>query len=161
MDYSSGESEESESEPEQAWMTESHRKDYKMNHKQAPGYDGQSMSFFEYEDLVRDWVEGTTIDAGKIGPQLKNALTGQCNMYKDQFDREKLKNTNTDEMLDYFFSVLRPKFLKGAPQVFIWRFLKMFTFKRNHGEPMHIFIEKWRYADRPYHTNDIKERTFS
>ena len=41
----------------------------------VPPIDGQS-SWFEYEDLIDDWLGITTLDADKHGPLLKNALVG-------------------------------------------------------------------------------------
>ena len=49
----------------------------KMTPKVPPQCDGQS-SWFEYEDLIDDWLEITTLDADKHGPSLKNALIGSA-----------------------------------------------------------------------------------
>ena len=47
----------------------------KMTPKVPPQFDGQS-SWFEYEDLIDDWLGITTLDPEKHGPSLKNALVG-------------------------------------------------------------------------------------
>ena len=49
--------------------------------KVPPQFDGQS-SWFEYEDLIDDWLGITTLDADKHGPSLKNALVGSASFYK-------------------------------------------------------------------------------
>ena len=48
-----------------------------------PQFDGQS-SWFEYEDLIDDWLGITTLDANKHGPSLKNALVGAVSFYKSE-----------------------------------------------------------------------------
>ena len=53
----------------------------KMTSKVPPQFDGQS-SWFEYEDLIDDWLGITTLDADKHGPSLKNALVGSASFYK-------------------------------------------------------------------------------
>ena len=52
-----------------------------MTPKIPPSFDGQS-SWFEFEDLIDDWVNITTLSAEKLGPSLKNALTGNAEYYK-------------------------------------------------------------------------------
>ena len=39
-------------------------------------------SWFEYEDLIGDWLGITTLHAEKHGPSLKNALVGSASFYK-------------------------------------------------------------------------------
>ena len=46
-----------------------------MTPKIPPGFDG-IMSWFEYEQLVEDWVALTTIEPARQGPSLKTRLTG-------------------------------------------------------------------------------------
>ena len=73
-------------EPE-AYAAASHsenRMGIKMTPKVPPQFDGQS-SWFEYEDLIDDWLGITTLDADKHGPSLNNALIGSAS-----FSRERL-----------------------------------------------------------------------
>ena len=57
----------------------------KMTPKVPPQFDGQS-SWFEYEDLIDDWLGITTLDPDKHGPSLKNALVGSASFYKSMLD---------------------------------------------------------------------------
>ena len=68
------------SEEPEAYAAASHsenRMGIKMTPKVPPQFDGQS-SWFEYEDLIDDWLWITTLDADKHGPSLKNALIGSA-----------------------------------------------------------------------------------
>ena len=58
-----------------------------MTPKVPPQFDGQS-SWFDYEDLVDDWLGITTLDADKHGPSLKNALVGSASVYKSMLDND-------------------------------------------------------------------------
>ena len=49
----------------------------KITPKIPPSFDWQS-SLFEFEDLIDDCVNTTTLTAEKLGPSLKNALTGNA-----------------------------------------------------------------------------------
>ena len=74
-------------EPE-AYAAASHsenRMGIKMTPKVPPQFDGQS-SWFEYEDLIDDWLRITTLHADKHGPSLKNALIGSLSFYKSMLD---------------------------------------------------------------------------
>ena len=53
----------------------------KMTPKVPPQFDGQS-SWFEFEDLIDDWLGITTLDADKHGTSLKNSLVGATSFYK-------------------------------------------------------------------------------
>ena len=45
-----------------------------MTPKITPAFDGTT-SWFEFEDLIDDWLGITTLTAEKHGPLLKNAFT--------------------------------------------------------------------------------------
>ena len=103
----------------------------KMTPKIPPSFDGQS-SWFEFEDLIDDWVNITTLSAEKIGPSLKNALTGNAEYYKKMLDNEQLRRERNG--ITYFKETLRPYFVKGANHVFLWRFMQLFRTWRGNGE---------------------------
>ena len=103
----------------------------KMTPKIPPSFDGQS-SWFEFEDLIDDWVNITTLSAEKLGPSLKNALTGNAEYYKKMLDNEQLRHERNG--ITYFKETLRPYFFKGANHVFLWRFMQLFRTWRGNGE---------------------------
>ena len=103
----------------------------KMTPKIPPSFDGQS-SWFEFEDLIDDWVNITTLSAEKLGPSLKNALTGNAEYYKRMLDNEQLRHERNG--ITYFKETLRPYFVKGANHVFLWRFTQLFRTWRGNGE---------------------------
>ena len=86
-----------------------------MTPKVPPQFDGQS-SWFEYEDLIDDWLGITTLDADKHGPSLKNALIGSASFYKSMLDNALLRDP--DRGLSHFKDTLRPYFVKGVNHVF-------------------------------------------
>ena len=77
----------------------------------APSFDGQS-SWFEVKDLIDDWVNSTTLSAEKLGPSLKNALTGNAEYYKKMLDNQQLRDERRG--VEYFKDTLRPYLVKGA-----------------------------------------------
>jgi len=99
------------------------RRGIKMTPKVPPQFYGQS-SWFEYEDLIDDWLGITTLDADKHGLSLKNALVGSASFYKSMLDNALLRDP--DRGLAHFKDTLRPYFVKGVNRVFLWRFLQMF-----------------------------------
>ena len=94
-----------------------------MTPKVPPQFDGQS-SWFEYEDLIDDWLGITTLDADKHGPSLKNALIGSASFCKSMLDNALLRDP--DRGLAHFKDTLRPYFVKVVNHVSLWRFLQMF-----------------------------------
>ena len=67
------------------------RQGTKMTPKVPAQFDGQS-SWFEYEDLIDDWLGITTLDADKHGPSLKKALVGSASFYKPMLDNALLRD---------------------------------------------------------------------
>ena len=67
------------------------RQGTKMTPKVPAQFDGQS-SWFEYEDLIDDWLGITTLDADKHGPSLKKALVGSASFYKSMLDNALLRD---------------------------------------------------------------------
>ena len=90
--------------------------------KIAPAYDGTT-SWFEYEQLIDDWCDITTLDESKRGPSLKTRLTGLAAVQKESLDRTKLA---AQDGVDYFKRKMRPFFVKGEQYVFLRRFLGLF-----------------------------------
>ena len=89
-------------EPE-AYAAASHsenRMGIKMTPKVPPQFDGQS-SWFEYEDLIDDWLGITTLDADKHGPSLKNALIGSASLYKSMLDNALLRDPDPSRCLTH------------------------------------------------------------
>ena len=102
--------------------------------KVPPLFDGKT-SWFQYEELVDDWVDLTTLQDDKHGPALKNRLVGEAAVYKSLLDRDILK---TNLGVQHFKAILRPNFVKGAQSVFLWRFFQLI---RSHRGPMEFV--KW------------------
>ena len=102
--------------------------------KVPPAYDGRS-SWFAYEDAIDDWVDITELEPEKQGPALRNRLEGEAAwiaIHKRLLDREKLKNKVNG--VQYFKSYLRPLFVKGASNVFLYRFQQFMTLHRGSGD---------------------------
>ena len=116
----------------------------KMTPKVPPQFDGQS-SWFEYEDLIDDWLGITTLDPEKHGPSLKNALVGAASFYKSMLDNTLLRDA--DRGLSHFKDTLRPYFVKGVNHVFLWRFLQLFRTYRGQHEFVH-WIGRFEIAQK-------------
>ena len=99
--------------------------------KVPPAYDGRS-SWFAYEDAIDDWVDITELEPEKQGPALRNRLEGEAAIHKRLLDREKLKDKVNG--VQYFKSYLRPLFVKGASNVFLYRFQQFMTLRRGSGD---------------------------
>ena len=105
-----------------------------MSPKVPPAFNGRT-SWFYYEELVLDWTDITTLTDEKQGPALRNRLEGDAAVYKQHLDRDELKTGNG---VDYFLKTLRPKFVKGAQNVFLWRLLQFMTMRRGKLE-----VNRW------------------
>ena len=116
-----------------AVSTMDNRPGIKMPPKVPSQFDGQS-SWFEYEDLINDWLGITTLDADKHGPSLKNAAS----FYKSMLD-----NALYSEIRIVASPILRthwdptPYFVQGVNRVFLWRFLQLFRTYRGRHEFVH------------------------
>ena len=106
-----------------------------MSPKVPPSYDGRG-SWFAFEELVADWVDSATLDKDKRGPALKNRLAGDAAVYKPMLGRDKLKDP--DEGVEYFLTTLRPNFVKGVRNVFLYRLFQFMKLQRGHLE-----ITRW------------------
>ena len=107
-------------------MTSSHAA---MTTKVPPAYNGRG-SWFAYEELIDEWVDLTVISGEKQGPNLRNRLIDDAQMYKPLLDRVKLMDP--DNGVQYFKDTLRPHFVKGKEHVFLWRFLLFFRCYRGN-----------------------------
>ena len=104
--------------------------------KVPPSYDGKT-SWFSYEDAIDDWCDITELEDEKRGPALRNRLEGEAAVYKRVLDRDALKaNDPPGAGVDYFKRVLRPYFVKGATNVFLYRFLQFVRFNRGSADMM-------------------------
>ena len=99
--------------------------------KVPPAYDGRS-SWFAYEDAIDDWVDITELEPEKQGPALRNRLEGEAAIHKRLLDRDKLKDKVNG--VKYFKSYLRPLFVKGASNVFLYRFQQFMTLHRGSSD---------------------------
>ena len=61
--------------------------------KIPPSFDGTT-SWFEFEDLIDDWLGITTLTPIKHGPSLKNSLVGSAAFYKNMFDNTLLRDAD-------------------------------------------------------------------
>ena len=95
-----------------------HQSSMGITTKVPPLFDGRT-SWFQYEELIDDWVDLTTLDTSKHGPALKHRLTGEASVYKELLNRDILR---TAEGVQHFKDVLRPNFVKGTQIICLWRF---------------------------------------
>ena len=110
----------------------------KFNHKVPPALSPDT-AWFTYEEMVLDWLDMTSIAEEKRGPLLKSRVTGTIVTYTRQLDREKLR---TESGVEYFLSQMRPRFVKSADSVFLWRFFRLLKFNRGH-QDMQLWITKF------------------
>ena len=103
----------------------------RMTPKVPPTFDGQS-SWFEFEDLIDDWLGITTLTPERLGPSLKNALVGAAEFYKNMLNNTDLRHPENG--VRHFKDTLRPYFVKGVNHVFLWRFLQLFRCYRGNQE---------------------------
>ena len=98
-----------------------------MTTKVAPAYDGRT-SFFVFEDAIDDWCDITELEPEKRGPALRNGLEGEAQQYKRLLDRDMLRDPNHG--VNYFKRFLRPHFIKGTQNVFLYRFKQFMKYNR-------------------------------
>ena len=87
--------------------------------KIPPICDGLT-SCFKYEELLDDWLDLTVLEAGKRGPAQKNRLVGDAK--KAQRTSRSRISECAEDGVKYFRDTLRPHYVKGAQNVFLWRF---------------------------------------
>ena len=106
-----------------------------------PVFDGL-LSFFGYEEKVQDWLDVTKAPNDKQGPLLKAKLTGTAAQHKPLLDRAKLKSEVAEAGVKYLLDYLKPHYLKGAQNVFLWRFFKIMACRRG-GKDFHSWITRF------------------
>ena len=94
--------------------------------KIPPSFDGKT-SRFAFEDAIDDWCDITELDEEKRVPALRNRLEGDAAIYKKILGRDAL---NKDEGVLYFKRTLRPFFVKGSVNVFLYRFQQFMNLRR-------------------------------
>ena len=99
--------------------------------KIPPSYDGKSC-FFAFEDAIDDWCDITELEPEKRGPALRNRLEGEASIYKRLLNRDRLRDA--EDGVPYFKRFLRPYFVKGAQNVFLYRFMVVVRFSRGHND---------------------------
>ena len=130
-----------------------------MTTKVPPAYDGRS-SWFAYEDAIDDWVDITEFGPEKQGPALRNRLEGKAAIHKRLLDRDRLKDKVNG--VRYFKSYLRPLFVKGASNVFLYRFQQFMTLHRGNGDMLR-WITRFQLSreDAVLRTNERLKRQHS
>ena len=110
-----------------------------MSTKVPPAWSGKG-SWFAYEELVYDWVDITVLDKDKQGPALRTRLFDAAVIYKSSLDRERLKDKDTG--VEYFLKTIRPNFVKGVQNVFLYRLIQ-FLSQRRQKLDIHRWIAKF------------------
>ena len=87
-------------------------------------------NWFEFEDLLDDWMGITTLTPERLGPPLKNALVGAAEFYKNMLNNTDLRHPENG--VKHFQDTLRPYFLKGVNHVILRRFLQLFRCYRGN-----------------------------
>ena len=132
-------------EPE-AYAAASHsenRMGIKMTPKVPPQFDGQS-SWFEYEDLIDDWLGITALDADKHGPSLKMPslvpllFISRCST---------MPYSEIQIGPRSFQGHIETLLAKSVNHVFLWRFLQMFRTYRGQSEFVH-WIGRFEIAQK-------------
>ena len=70
-----------------------------------PEYDGTA-SWLKYSDALEEWCDLTKVEAKRRGPAIAARLSGRAELFKEQLDRERLKDPETG--VEYLLSTLRP-----------------------------------------------------
>ena len=103
---------------------------YNFTDKTPPSFSGTE-NFFTFEQSVRDWLDITKIPPEQQAVRLRLALKGSALTHKPLLDDTKIKQgLNDDEPplcqgVEYFLEYFRTKYVKGADNVFLFRFFKV------------------------------------
>ena len=71
---------------------------------------------------------GASTETARWGPLLKSRLTGDTTPYKELMDNNQLADPNTG--VAYFKNFLRPYFLKGAYNTFLYRMISFINLRK-------------------------------
>ena len=109
-----------------------------------PAYEGKT-SWFSYEDAIDDWCGITELEDEKRGPALRSRLEGEAAVYKRILDRDALKaNEPPGAGVQHFKNQLRPYFVQGATNVFLYRFMQLVKFNRGSADMMKWMTQKYK-----------------
>ena len=97
--------------------------------KVPPGSHGRKL-WIAHEKAINEWCDITELHPTKRGPALRSRLEGEAAIYKPMLDRDQL--VNPDSGVEYFKRTLRPYFVKGAKNVFLYRLFAIF--KKSRGQ---------------------------
>ena len=111
--------------------------------KFPPGFSGQE-TWFTYEQEVLEWCKVTTAEATKRGALLRLGMHGTAIIWKEIFEEELLSDPNTG--VTYFLETLRPKILRNALHVFLFRFKRFHNLIRGRTDFLDFVprFEKYR-----------------
>ena len=111
-----------------------------MTPKQPPLFNGR-ISWFRYEDAVDGWVTLTSVEKPeKWGPLLRSRLIDDAAIYRNMLDPALLQDPVNG--VEYFKKTLRPYFVNGSTNVFLYRLLSFFNCHRGNQEFIQ-FISKF------------------
>ena len=97
----------------------------------APPKMQQGQTWFDYEKLIRDWMVVAEVEKVKRGTLLKLSLEGTAELYKNLLDDKELVK---EDGADYFLRTLRPHFVKGCIQTFLYIFLQLNGCRRGNSD---------------------------
>ena len=98
----------------------------------APPRIQQGQTWFDYEKVVRDWMVVAEVEKPKRGTLLKLSLEGSTGeLYKTLLDDAMLVK---EDGAEYFLRTLRPHFVKGCIQTFLYRFLQLNGCRRGNND---------------------------
>ena len=96
-----------------------------------PGYDGTT-SWFKYSDAVEEWCDLTKVEAKRRGPAIAARLSGRAELFKERFERERLKDPETG--VECLFSTLRSYSVQDGQSVFLYRLSQMLCCNRGQSD---------------------------
>ena len=96
--------------------------------KIPPSFDGKT-SGLAFEDAIDDWCNITQLDKEKRRSALPNRFDGDATIYQKILDRGQLKSK--EDGVAYFNRTLRPLFVKGSVDVFLYRFQQFMNLRRD------------------------------
>ena len=97
----------------------------------APPKMEPHMTWFDYEKIVRDWAIVAEVDSKKTGTLLKLSRDGANEIYRNQLDTARLQG---EDGANYFLDTLRPYFVKGNIQTFMYKFFLLNSRRRNNSD---------------------------
>ena len=101
-----------------------------VTRKVDPSYDGRT-SFFAFGGAIDDWCDITELEPEKRGPDscFEEQTRRRCICLQRLLNRELLRDPT--DGVNYLKRFLRPRFIKGALTIFLYRFIQFM--KHNKG----------------------------